>query len=88
MIGNFPGEPFGAEAAIGWHLRQIDHHDNEATMADAIGEPFLVPTIKHHEAKAHEHRTRLDALEVEFPETARVARRDLEAEYRRAGEDA
>jgi hypothetical protein len=79
----FPGEPIGGEAAIGWHLRQIDWHDNQASMADAMD---CVESMNWHERKRLAHKTRLAHLEAQFPETACVARSDLAAEYNAAGE--
>ena len=73
----FPGEPIGMEDAIGWHLRQTDHHDHNESMADAMDMP---ESAKWHEARRREHSTRLADLRERFPETARVALEDYESE--------
>lgn len=81
----FPGEPIGAEAAIYWHLKQIDYHDHLDAIADAQD---YIESSRWHETQAKAHRARLAALDAEYPETARVVRASLEVEYERAAEHA
>lgn len=80
----FPDEPVGKEEAIGWHLRQIDYHDHNASMAEAMD---AIGSMRWHDARRKEHEVRLAKLEAELPETAKIARSDLEVEYRAMGEE-
>lgn len=77
-------EPMGAEAAIGWHLREIAYHDNNESMADACDMPG---SADYHRQKRLKHTARLAFLEAEFPATALEARRQFEVEADQ-GEDA
>lgn len=70
-------EPMGAEAAIGWHLREIAYHDNNESMADACDMPG---SADYHRQRRLKHTDRLAVLEAEFPATAREARRQFEVE--------
>jgi hypothetical protein len=86
-MADFPGEPIGAEAAIGWHLRQIDYHDNNASMADEMD---MIGSVRWHDARRLAHMERLAQLaqlEIQFPETSKIARQDLEIEYRQMADD-
>lgn len=70
-------EPVGAEAAIGWHLRQIAYHDNNESMADAYDMPG---SARYHQQARSKHTARLTVLEAGFPATALEARRQFEVE--------
>ena len=75
---HFPDEPIGGEAAIIWHLEQIDHFDQQATEADACD---MADACDQYDARATAHRTRLKTLEDQFPETAKSARAYMQAKY-------
>lgn len=70
-------EPIGAEAAIGWHLRQIDWHDLQESCAEACDMPECT---SHHEAMRKAHKARLAELEGRYPETAKICRDQYEVE--------
>jgi hypothetical protein len=85
MSNEFPDEPLGAEAAIFYHLVQMDHWDYQATQADAMDMP---DTAQIANDKAMAHNARLQQLETEFPETAKVARESLTAYYEQLEKEA
>lgn len=74
----FPNEPEGAEAAIFWHLQQIDHHENQATTAEACD---YSESVKHHDDIGKQHKQRLAWLEDMFPMAAKDARESLQRFY-------
>lgn len=79
MTDKTAGEPIGGEAAIGWHLRQMDFWDYQESCADAMDCGDLADDYR---TKRLAHAARLAELEAAFPETARVARADYEIECR------
>jgi hypothetical protein len=76
MISDFPGEPIGGEDAIIWHLERIDHHDWNATIAEAVE---YTNVMQFHDDLKAQHQARLKILEDRFPETAKSARAYMEA---------